>query len=133
MQVQSINNYSQQNNTNFGALKNIRCKKGYCSEQEKLIIDELKKLAKEHNFFKKHDVNAVVSVESWKGAEVRLESKPAAKTLGDRLRNFFAEPEVHAVKDTHSCPYDSTYFMARKLRDIRTNKESFLTIFTKRN
>lgn len=132
MQIQSINNYSQQNSPNFNALKNIRCKLGPCSGHEKLIVNELKLLAKENNFFKNNDVNAIISVESWKGAELKLESKPAAKTLKEKIKNFFAEPEVHTVKDKHSCPFDSSYFLARKLRDVTENKQNFLSIFTKR-
>ena len=98
MQIQSINNYSQQNSPNFNALKNIRCKLGPCSGHEKLIVNELKLLAKENNFFKNNDVNAIISVESWKGAELKLESKPAATTqTGSPAKNATANPTTSPI------------------------------------
>ena len=133
MQIQSRNNYSQSNNTNFGALKKVHCgwssKRSYdfqCRNLEKKIIKELSDLAERNKFFKENDVAARVNA-----SEVVLKSKPAPKNIFDRVKNLFVKSKVYSIEDYHPCPDDSSYFIARKLRNIRDGKERFSDVFIK--
>ncbi len=136
MQIQSKNNYSQSNNTNFGVLKKIYCSRGSiqhspCKLHEINVMNELKGLAKKDKFFKENDVYAIVSVKRWYGTHVRLASKPTPKNLFDKIKNFFIRPTHYMVENLQSCPDDSSYFVARRLRNIKDSKESFSDVFSK--
>jgi len=133
MQIQSKNNYSQVNNTNFGALKKVYCgwsnNHNYdyeCHKLEKKIIKELRDLAEKDNFFKNNDVTARVN-----SHRVTLKSKPTQKNIFDKVKNLFIRPKYYMVEDNHLCPDDSSYFIARKLRNIRDGKERFSDVFIK--
>ena len=119
MKIDSTSQY----NPDFGALNKIKCMcngrpTSLCTHNEHKIIDELRELAKVDKFFKDNDVNAKVSVENIVGAKVILESKPVAKNFSDKIKNLFISKNTRIIQDTHRCPIDSSYFLARKLRDM---------------
>jgi len=123
IQIQPTN-HIQSNKTNFGALKSIKCvsvncQKRPCTYHEKNIIEELKDLAKVDKFFKENDVNAKVQVSRLLGAIVRLEAKPTPKNFVNKIKNFFTTPKVRIISDNHHCPLDSTFFVAKKLREMK--------------
>ena len=130
MQISPI----QQNNTNFTALKKVQClrqKHGYhCTSRERLVISELEELAKENNFFKNNDIKALISIERYSGTKIVLKSKPTAKTLKDRIKNLFVSPQYYFISDTHPCPDDSSFYVAKKLREVKNGNKDFSTIFT---
>ena len=133
MQIQPKNKYLQSNNTSFGALKKVHCEWGAkrsnsfeCHNLEKRIIKELKDLAERNKFFKENDVSARVNV-----GEVVLESKPVPKNIFDRVKILFVKSKVYSLEDYHPCPDDSSYFIARKLRNIKDGKERFSDVFVK--
>ena len=130
MQIQPTH---KQSTPNFTALKKIKCSKsGYtCNSEEQRVIKELKDLAKVDKFFKDNDVNAQVTVKRYSGTKVKLETKPATKNFRDRIKNLFIEPKTYLLKDTHWCPLDSSFFVAKKLRNIKNNIEEFSKTFTK--
>lgn len=129
MQVTQIQ--EQKYNSKFSALTKIKCngKKGRNYHHEKLIIEELKKLASEHDFFKKNDVNAMVSVEECFGARVVLASTPIAKGFWQTLKNMFASSQIYIAQNGSACPNDSTFFLSRKIRDVKENKREFADVF----
>ena len=118
------NSIVAQNNTSFGALKKVICveygtsNEVYCTSLGKNVVKELKDLAKVDRFFKENDVKASVGI-SFIGTEVKLESKPVAKNFLGKIKNFFTEPNVRRIRDTHSCPLDSAFFVAKKLREMK--------------
>ena len=130
MKTNGIN--SNQNNPQFSALKKIRCQKYFgqyfpCSHYECRVIRELKDLASRHDFFKKNNVNAKVTVEKYDGTRVELKYKPVAKTIADSIKNFFKPYKRFVMKDTHSCPDDSSFFVSKRLRNM-TNEKDFFTV-----
>lgn len=130
MKTNGIN--SNQNNPQFSALKKIRCQKLYdryisCNFYECRVISELKDLASRHDFFKKNNVNAMVTVERYYGTNVELKYKPVAKTLADSIKNFFKSYKRFVMKDTHSCPDDSSFLVSKRLRNM-TNEKDFFTV-----
>lgn len=110
-------------NTNFNALKKIRCKNDPRTFWEGRIIDELKKVSLKHDFFKKNNVNAFVSVERYFGAQVILKYKPIGENFIDKVKNFFKPYKEYVMRDSHSCPDDSSYFIAKNLRDKKKSKD----------
>ena len=130
MKTNGIN--SNQNNPQFSALKKIRGQKYFgqyfpCSHYEWRVIRELKDLASRHDFFKKNNVNAKVTVEKYDGTRVELKYKPVAKTIADSIKNFFKPYKRFVMKDTHSCPDDSSFFVSKRLRNM-TNETDFFTV-----
>ena len=128
MKTNGIN--SNQNNPQFNALKKIRCQKYFgqyfpCSHYECRVIRELKDVASRHDFFKKNDVNAKVTVERYYGTKVELKYKPVAKTIADSIKNFFKPYKRFVMKDTHSCPDDSSFLVSKRLRNMTNEKDFF--------
>ena len=128
MKTNGIN--SNQNNPQFNALKKIRCQKYFgqyfpCSHYECRVIRELKDVASRHDFFKKNDVNAEVTVERYYGTKVELKYKPVAKTIADSIKNFFKPYKRFVMKDTHSCPDDSSFLVSKRLRNMTNEKDFF--------
>ena len=128
MKTNGIN--SNQNNPQFNALKKIRCQKYFgqyfpCSHYECRVIRELKDVASRHDFFKKNDVNAKVTVERYYGTKVELKYKPVAKTIADSMKNFFKPYKRFVMKDTHSCPDDSSFLVSKRLRNMTNEKDFF--------
>lgn len=124
MQVSQIQ--QQKHNTNFSALKKIKCREVYgqkmpCSWNEKFVIKELKSLANQNEFFKENNVDAEVTVERKWGGRVLLKAKPVVNGL-------VAKYEIRA---NHSCPDDSSFALAKKIRNISNGKEDFYDVFTK--
>jgi len=125
-------------NTNFMAIKKIKCREVYgqrinCSQYEKLVIEELKKLAQENVFFSKNDVNAQVTVESYWGSSVQLKCKPAAKNIVQKFKNLFISPKIYTVKNENRCPDESAFFVAKKIREVKENKKEFSSVFIENN
>jgi len=125
MKTNKINN---QANPNFNALKKIRCQKIYdtyepCSFLENRIISELKDLASKQDFFKRNNVKATVTVERYHGARVELKYKPIGENFVDKVKNFFKPYKEYIMRDSHPCPDDSSYFIAKNLRDKKKAKD----------
>ena len=135
--IKTYNNYEPQNNQSFkGLRKVVRCKfapfqEVPCSSLEKTVIKELRDLAKVDNFFIENDVKARVMIERHQGARIWLDSKPAPKNIFERIRNLFLPPTTYHMVDKHPCPDDSAFCIAKKLRNIKDKKETFLSCFKK--
>ncbi len=133
MQISPIR--QQKYNNNFTALKKVQCwrkvSEGFrCSSLESRIMDELKELAKVNKFFKDNDVNAIVSVVGWTGTKIVLKSKPAAKTFVNKIKNLFVSPQLCVISNNHVCPDESSYRVAKNLREVKEGKKDISTIFT---
>ena len=134
MQVSQIQ--QQKHNTNFSALKKIKCREVYgqkmpCSWNEKFVIKELKSLANQNEFFKENNVDAEVTVERNWGGRVLLKAKPVVNGLVAKIKNLFVEAEKYEIRANHFCPDDSSFALAKKLRNISNGKEDFYDVFTK--
>lgn len=126
MKINSINNLNTNTNTNFGKLKSINClnaygswsKCAYKSNGEK-IANELRKLACENIFFKEYDVKAFINIECYEGATLLMKCKPVAKSMSDKIKNIFKPDRIVRLHDNSRCSDDSTYFLAKQIRDLR--------------
>ena len=125
MQIQLQKNCNYSNKTNFGALKDIKCISSSCrchkpcSVLENNVIQELKELAKVDKFFKENDVEASITVKRFYGTELKLVAYPVAKNFKEKVKNFFTLPKIRVIRDSHSCPDESTFGVAKKLREKR--------------
>ena len=134
MQISPIG--QQEYRTKFAALKKVQCLRNVnygdlCSTFDKRVMDELKELAKVNDFFKNNDVKAIVSVVSASGARIVMSSKPVAKTFVDKIKNLLLSPEVWIISDDHICPCDSSYYIAKKLREVKDGKQDISSIMSK--
>lgn len=133
-----INNSQQQRySPNFGVLKSVKClnsqnKKRCCSYWENIIAKEVKSLASENNFFIKNDVEASVRVQKYADAMLMLKCKPAAKSFLDKIKNLFVTPQKYKLIDNHNCVDESSYFLSRKIREMKGKSEdAFLDVLNK--
>jgi len=123
MQVNSTNKSSGQ--VQFQSLNKIRCisngrlvncKRGdfYISK----LCGELKSLASKHQFFKENDVNAIIKFHEEKGGTIKFYYRQAMESnkLIDKIKNLFKPKNTFVIREMRTCPYDSTYFLARRLR-----------------
>jgi hypothetical protein len=133
--IQQNQNYNKDFNTSFSALKKVQCWRQVeygclCTSSEKRIMNELKDLAKVNDFFKNSDVKAVVTVVRGSGAKIILSCKPVAKKFIDKIKNFILSPQLYVISDTHICPDDSSYYLSKKLREVKEGKQDFSSIIT---
>ena len=119
-------------NIGFTSLNRIKCiqseKYGcsMCTHYERRVVEELRALAEKNNFFKDYDVDAIVNVERWSGSLLSMRCKPAAKTFKDKVKNFFSrDKKIINFRDSHSCPDDSSFMIAKKLRGIGTSDKLY--------
>ena len=109
----------------FTRLKKVRCSGNFCTYKEERVAEELKKLAQKNNFFKDYDVNALIDVRMFKGAMLRLECKPVAKTIKEKIKQIFAEPKVIELKKVYRCSDDSSFYLAKHIRNIDDSDELY--------
>ena len=119
----NISRIDNSTNSNFRALKNISCFQGdifsNCTLNEQRIIDELKSIVAKDKFFKKYDVDA--SVRAFRGiSSLTLKYKPIAKNFKEKIQRFFTPPKTIELKKTAFCTDDSTFYLAKEIRQIKT-------------
>ena len=132
MKINTINN--QYVNTNFTALKKIKphISYGEFSTDEQMIANKLKQYAVESDFFKKHNVNAVV-YSKFRQAVIHLsyrDSLEKGTSLIKRIKNIIKpEPakECVIVSSDQYCTMEAAYKLAKKLRES-TKEHSLDTI-----
>ena len=124
MQVTQINHVNfKDERPSFKALKKISCFQGdlfsNCHLNEERIVDELKKIVNNDNFFKKNDVNAFVR--AFRGvSSLTLEYKPVAKNFKEKIQQFFMPAKKIELIKTAFCTDDSTFYLAKEMRKIKT-------------
>lgn len=119
----NINRIDNTTNSSFKALKNISCFQGdlfsKCTLNEERIVEELKSIVRNDNFFKKYDVNA--SVRAFRGiSSLTLKYKPVAKNFKEKIQRFFTPAKEIVLRKTAFCTDDSTFYLAKEMRKIKT-------------